>query len=217
MHFLDAWTSLSFLEQVRRLAPAAIMMLAIVLPGRRLAAFLAFALALTVPASGVIPGWPLSAAWGLLWAGVATVLWRGARTGMRRPAERSGGLESTLAGLMLGLPLFALLLLAIARQNLAPPATRETSLGALYLTVALVHLMVRRHVLRAALGWGFLGFALQTLESATTDVLPAHLAPPPAGTLLATAIALALVLRIALARARWAGSAWLSDAHDLHD
>jgi len=97
------------------------------------------------------------------------------------------------------------------------PATRAATAGALYLTLGLVHLMVRRHILRAALGWGFAGFGLQALQSATAASLPASLAPHPASSLLATAVALALVLRIALARARWAGSAWLSDAHDLHD
>ncbi len=218
MHFLDAWTTLPFLDQLRLLAPAAVMALAIVLPGRRIAAFLALALALAIPASGAVPGggWE-RAAWAALWLAVAGVLARSARAGMRRPSERSGGLESTLAGLMLGGPVFALLAVAIARQDLPIPATRAATFGSLYLSLALIHLMVRRHVLRSALGWGFAGFALHVLEGAGRAALPAAVAPPPGVVPLATGVALALVLRIARARARWAGSAWLSDAHDLHD
>jgi len=218
VHFLDAWTSLSFLDQLRLLAPAVVIGLATVLPGRRLAALLALALAISVPASGAIHGgWVLRAGWGLLWLTVAAVLYRAARAGMRRPAERAGGFESTLAGLMLGAPFLALLVLAIARQNLPLAPTRAATLGTLYLSLGLIHLMVRRHVLRSALGWGFVGVGLQVLEGATVGSVPASLAPPPGAALLATAVTIALVLRIALARARWAGSGWLSDAHDLHD
>ncbi|MEO5618558.1 MAG: hypothetical protein ABIS67_12355 [Candidatus Eisenbacteria bacterium] len=218
MHFLDAWTSLPILDQLRLLAPALVMALAIMLPGRRLAAVLALGLAITIPVSGAIPGgWALAAGWGVLWLVTGGVLYRAARAGMRRPAERRGGFESTLIGLMLGVPLFGLLAVAIARQNLPFATTRDATAGALFLALGLIHLMVRRHVLRSVLGWGFAGFGLQALQAATAASLPASLAPPKAAVLLATAITLALVLRIGLARARWAGSAWLSDAHDLHD
>lgn len=218
MHFLDAWTSLGFVGQVRLVAPAIVIALAIVLPGRRIAGFLALALALTCPLSGVIAGGlPIAIGWGALWLAVTALMLRAARAGMRRPAESRGGFESTLAGLMLGVPLFALLAVAIARQDLPLPATRATTAGALYLSLGLIHLMVRRHVLRSALGWGMAGFGLQALLGASSIAMPAAVAPHPASALLGTAITLALVLRIALARARWAGSAWLSDAHDLHD
>jgi len=218
VHFLDAWTSLPILDQLRMLAPAIVMALAVVLPGRRIAAVLALAFAVTVPASGAIPGgWPMAAGWALLWLAVAIVLARAARAGIRRPAERAGGFESTLAGLMLGLPLFALLAVAIARQNMPVEPTRAATTGAFYLALALIHLMVRRHVLRSALGWGFAGFGLQALQGATAASLPPALQPPIGAVLLGTAVTLALVLRIGLSRARWAGSAWLSDAHDLHD
>lgn len=218
MHFLDAWTSLPFLDQARLLGPALVMVLAIVLPGRRIAALLALGFAVTIPASGAFGGGrPLAAGWGVLWLVVAGVLYRAARAGMKRPAERRGGFESTLAGLMLGLPLFALLAIAIARQDLPLAATRAATAGSLFLALGLIHLMVRRHVLRSVLGWGFAGFGLQVLQAATLGSLPASLAPHPAVVLLATAVTLLLVLRIGLARAQWAGSAWLSDAHDLHD
>ncbi len=218
MHFLDAWTSLAFFDQIRLVAPAIVMALAIVLPGRSIAALLALLLAVTVPLSGTLPeGYALAFGWALLWLLVAGVLLRAARAGMRRPAEGRGGFESTLAGLLLGVPLFALLAVAIARQDLPLEATRAATAGSLYLTLGLVHLMVRRHVLRSALGWGFVGVGIQALQSAAAVRMPPAFAPPPGATLLATAVTLALVLRIALARARWAGSAWLSDAHDLHD
>ncbi len=217
MHFLDAWTSLSFFAQVRLVAPAIVMALAIVVPGRSVAALFALLLAVTVPVSGIVAGVPLALGWGILWLVVAFVLRRAARAGMRRPSEARGGLESTLAGLLLGVPLFALLAVAIARQDLPLAATRAATVGSIFLTLGLVHLMVRRHVLRSALGWGFVGVGLQALQSGAAVALPANLAPSAALSFVATAVTLALVLRIALARARWAGSAWLSDAHDLHD
>lgn len=218
MHFLDAWTSLSFLDQLRLAAPAALMVAAIMLPGRRVAMLLAFALALTTPLSGAIPGGPvLAAGWALIWVTIGAVLQRSAPAGVKRPVERAGGFESMLIGLMLGAPLFALLTLAIARQDLAIPTTRAATIGTLYATLGLVHLMVRRHVIRSALGWAFLGFGLQTLEGATRGALPAAFAPPAFTVLLATAVTVALVLRLGFARARAVGSAWLSDAHDLHD
>jgi len=217
VHFLDAWTSLSFFTQIRLIAPAIVIALAIVVPGRSVAALFALLLAVTVPVSGIVRSVPLAIGWGALWLVVAAILWRAARAGMRRPAEARGGLESTLAGLLLGVPLFALLAVAIARQDLPLDATRSATVGTMFLTLGLVHLMVRRHVLRSALGWGFAGVGLQALQSGATVALPANLAPPAGLALVATAVTLALVLRIALARARWAGSAWLSDAHDLHD
>jgi len=218
VHFLDAWTSLPFFAQIRLIAPAIVMALAIVVPGRSVAALFALLLAVTVPVSGMVPGgWPVAIGWALLWLVVAAILRSSARAGMRRPAEGRGGLESTLAGLLLGVPLFALLAVAIARQDLPLAATRAATVGSMDLTLGLVHLMVRRHVLRSALGWGFAGVGLQALQSASAAALPANLAPPAGLALIATAVTLALVLRIALARARWAGSAWLSDAHDLHD
>jgi len=218
MHFLDAWTSLSLLDQLRLVTPAALMIAAILLPGRRAAIAIAFALAVAVPLSGAASGGMLrQAGWALLWVLVGLVLVRGSGSGMRRPVERAGGLESSVIGLMLGIPFFALLTLAIARQDLGLVVTRVTTVGVLYVTLGLIHLMVRRHVLRSALGWGFLGFGLQVIESATLATLPRPIAPQSGFILVATAITLALVLRLGLSRARWVGSAWLSDAHDLHD
>ncbi len=218
MHFLDAWTSVSFVGQLRMLAPAALMIAAIALPGRRVSMMLAFGMALAAPLSGAIPArWPVAVGWGLLWAVIGAVVRRSAPAGVKRPVERAGAFESTFIGLMLGAPLFALLALAIARQDLSVPVTRAAVLGTLYATLGLVHLMVRRHVLRSALGWAFVGFGLQALQGATREALPAVFAPPAAGVLLATSVTVALVLRLGFARARTAGSAWLSDAHDLHD
>ena len=218
MHFLDAWTSLSLLDQLRLAAPAAFMIAAILLPGRRTAIAMAFALAVAVPLSGAVPGGPWRQwGWAVLWSVVGLVLVRGSGSGMSRPVERAGGLESSLIGLMLGVPFFALLTLAIARQDLAIGTTRTATVGVLYVTLGLIHLMVRRHVLRSALGWGFLGFGLQVIESATLASLPRGIAPSSGYLFVGTAVTLALVLRLGLSRARWVGSAWLSDAHDLHD
>jgi hypothetical protein len=218
VHFLDAWTRVSFLDQLRMIAPAALMIAAIALPGRRVSMMLAFAMALAAPLSGVIPGgWPLAVGWGLLWAAIGAVVHRSAPAGVKRPVERAGAFESTFIGLMLGAPMFALLTLAIGRQDLSVAVTRAAVMGTLYATLGLVHLMVRRHVVRSALGWAFLGFGLQVIEGATRGAVPAAFAVPRAATLLATSVTVALVLRLGFARAAAVGSAWLSDAHDLHD
>jgi hypothetical protein len=218
VHFLDAWASLSFFDQLRLAAPAALMLAAIALPGRRLTAGLALALAPAIALSGAIAGpWMLALGWGLLWLAIAAVLIRSAASGAQQPVERAGGFESMLIGLILGAPLFALLTLAIARQDLSIAATRAATAGTLYGTLGIVHLMVRRHIVRSALGWGFVGFGLQALEAAARDTLPATFAPPTAGLLLCTTVTVALVVRLGLSRAAAVGSAWLSDAHDLHD
>jgi hypothetical protein len=218
VHFLDAWTRLSLLDQLRLAAPAALMVAAIALPGRRLAATIALALAPATALSGAIAGpWPVAASWAGLWLIIAFTLQRFARPGIRHPVERAGGLESTLIGLVLGAPLFALLALAIARQDLSVEATRAATSGLLYETLGLIHLMVRRHVVRSALGWAFAGFGLQVLEGAARTAVPETFAPPRLGLVLATAFVCALVVRLGLTRARVVGSAWLSDAHDLHD
>jgi hypothetical protein len=62
-----------------------------------------------------------------------------------------------------------------------------------------------------------MGLGLQVLEGAAET---AQIGPTPGASiavLLATALSVGLALRVAMAREQHAGTAWVSDAHDLHD
>jgi len=80
-----------------------------------------------------------------------------------------------------------------------------------------LHLMLRGHVRRAAIAFASLGLGLQVLDGAARGAELPGSAPARGGVWLATAIAVALVVRLGHARERFAGSPWVSDAHDLHD
>jgi hypothetical protein len=72
-------------------------------------------------------------------------------------------------------------------------------------------------VTRGAFAVATMGLGLQALEQAARDgALPSG---EPAGAAIwaGTALAVALAARVARVREREAGSAWVSDAHDLHD
>jgi hypothetical protein len=77
--------------------------------------------------------------------------------------------------------------------------------------------MTRGHARRAGGGFASLGLGLQILDGAARAAqVPATL-PPEGAVLLATTVAVALSFRVAISRERLAGTAWVSDAHDLHD
>ncbi|OGF17984.1 MAG: hypothetical protein A2W00_02355 [Candidatus Eisenbacteria bacterium RBG_16_71_46] len=217
MHFLDSWTELSPLDLGRLLLPAACVALCILLPGRRVARIAAAGVALSVLLLREIGAWPLIAAWSAVWALVA---WRaGAATSRTGPASttRVGGVESGAVGLMLGVALLALLVAAVARQNLSPEDGRRASWGLLVMGLGLLHLMLRRHALRALVAFAALGLGLQMLNGVARSAQVPGTLPAEGRVLLATLIVLALVGRVAWARQCAAGSASVSDAHDLHD
>lgn len=215
MHFLDAWTTLPFLELVRLAVPAGLLLLAVLLPGRGIAALTPLGLAGCVPFLRELGlGHRGTAGWVLLWLAVAWLA--GRRSPGSRVRARLGGLESGGVGLLLGPALLALLLAAVARLDLDGEATRRASFGALLLTFGFLHLMMRRHVVRAATGFAALGLGAQALDAAARAVAGAAM-PPPGVPLAATALAIALAAHIGAARVTVAGSAWVSDAHDLHD
>ena len=110
-----------------------------------------------------------------------------------------------------------LLIAAVARQDLSPEDGRRASYGLLLLGLGLLHLMLRRHVRRAIVGFGALGLGFQVLDGAARGAQVALGALAQGPPLLATTIAVALAIRLARGRERHASSAWVSDAHDLHD
>jgi lipopolysaccharide export LptBFGC system permease protein LptF len=90
-------------------------------------------------------------------------------------------------------------------------------MGLLLIGLGVLHLMLRRHVRRAAIAFAAMGLGLQVLDGVARSAQIAGSAPPTAAVWLATAIAVALVIKLGRARERYARGPWVSDAHDLHD
>jgi hypothetical protein len=218
MHFLDSWTELPLHALARLMLPAAMLAASMLLPGRRIARLTAALVAIAVLFLDEL-GLPLAlrVPWAVLWAIVA---WRAGVAPSPRPgvaAWRPGGVESGAVGLLLALALLALLVAAVARQDLSPDFSRRASYGLLLMCLGLLHLMLRRDVMRATVGFASLGIGLQVLERAARSTLLPESAPNPALVLLSTAIVVGLTARLAHVRERDAGSSWVSEAHDLHD
>ena len=217
MHFLDAWAALPRLELLRFAVPATLLLVAVLVPGRTLARIVTLGLALSLPFLRELgaPAW-VTAGWVLLWLAIS---WQAGLPSRRtvRSGARLGGLESGTVGLLLGPALFALLLAGMARLDLDAALTRQCSFGVLLVSLGFLHLMLRRHALRAATAFAAMGLGLQVLQGAVRTVVTTGGAPPVGLPLFASALAVALAARIGVARVTTTGTAWVSDAHDLHD
>ena len=217
MHFIDAWASLPPLDLIRLLLPAGFLVLAVFLPGRGAARLTALGVALCLPLVRELEVPPqLLVVWVVLWIAIA---WQAGRVtaGARRSlTTRLGGMEPGTVGLLIGIALLALLFAAVARQDLAPEETRRVAYGLLLIDLGLLHLMLRRHALRAAVAFGALGLGLQVLDGMARAGEVGAAASTP-GVVLATAVAVAVAVRLAGSRERAAGTAWITDAHDLRD
>lgn len=218
MHFLDAWRELSGIDLVRLLAPAALLVLATLLPGARVARLAAIGVAASMPGLRELAVPALQVAgWTLLWLLLA---WRasGEREGEMEPLSRGGGrFEAGTLSLFLGGLLTLLLVIGIGRQDLSPEDARRASWGVVVLMTGTLHLMLRRHARRSAMAYGAMGLGLQVLDGAARGAQVQVGLSPPGAILIGTALAVLIVLRIARARERNAGSPWVHDAHDLHD
>ena len=218
MHFLDSWSQLSPLEFARWMLPAVLLGINVFVPGRPIARVTAVgvALALLMP-HGIGLSGALRFAWVMLWLVVAWAVGSGKPAATQQRIARPGGIESGAVGLLLGLALLTLLVVAVARQDLAPPDGRRASFGLLLVCLGLLHLMLRRDSMRAAVAFGTLGLGLQVLELAARQALQPLPAGPQGAVLLATLLAVSLSSRLARIRQRYARSTWVSEAHDLHD
>jgi len=218
VHFFNAWSELPLLDLIRLLAPLGFLTLGTLLPGGRVVRLAALGVAAAIPLLRelAVPPWML-AGWTALWAFVA---WRSGsdlESAPRPLAPTRSVLESGTVGLLLGLLLVALLLAGVARQGMSPEDGRRASLGAALLGLGLLHLMLRRHLRRSALGFAALGLGLQVLNGAARDAQVEDAPSSGGGILLATFLTIGLAMRIAGGRERNAGTAWVGDAHDLHD
>jgi hypothetical protein len=228
MQFLDAWSALTPVELARWLALPVLMLLATLLPGRRvtrLASILAAVLTALLPQMGTPIA--VTAGWVLLWLFVA---WRGGRlvaggegfpylpdAATGRAGGARAGVESGAVALPLGAALLALILPALSRQDLLPVDARRAATGAALVGAGVLHLMMRRHVRRAAIAFVSLGLGLELLAAAARASDVSGLGAPAGSALLAAALAVAFAIRVAGAREALTGTALVSEAHDLHD
>jgi hypothetical protein len=217
MQLLDSWTALPALDLLRCAVPVGLLVLAVFVPGRGIARLAALGVALSLPFLRELDAPALVVAgWTVLWLAIA---WRAGVASGRTPRSgaRLGGLESGTIGLLLGVALLGLVGASIVRLGLAAEPTRRCSYGVLLVCLGLLHLMLRRHAVRAATAFAAMGLGLQVLEGAVRRVATAGSSPPPVIPLLATALAVALAVRIGGARESASGTSWVGDAHDLHD
>lgn len=217
MHFLDAWAELSALDLARLLGPLGVLGFVTFVPGRAASRVAALLVAAVIPLWRELSTPPaLTIGWVLLWLVLAVDSGRGHAAPRPLAASRSL-LESGSVGIPLALSLGLLLVTAVARQDMSHEETRRASLAVLLVVIGLLHLMLRRHIRSAMLGFAAFGLGLQMLDGAAQ----AAQIGPSSGTgqaiLLAAWLAVILASRVADARARYAGTAWVSDAHDLHD
>lgn len=218
MHLLEAWTSLGPFHLARLLALPGAMLVAVLLPGRVLArgaALIGGAGVLLLPEFAV-PWWT-RAAWVALWLVIAWQSGKADRADALAAPARRRGVEAGAVALPLGLALLALMLAAVWRQTFEPEDARRASLGALLVGLGLLHLMMRRHVRRAVLAIGSLGVGLEMLTASARAADVVHEGAPAGTALLAALLAITLVVRVAEGRARYAGSLFVSDAHELQD
>src|SRR5262249_39370933 len=203
---------------LRLLLPAALLTLAIVLPGRGAARAVSLGVALTLPFLRPLdtPA-PLTAAWSALWLVVAWQVGLPALADAPPPRRRSGAVESRAVGLLVGAALLLVMVASLARPGLQARVGRRVVMALLLIGLGMLHLMLRGHVRRAAIAFAALGIGLQVLDGVARGAELPGSAPARGGVWLATAIAVVLVIRLSYARERFAGSPWVSDAHDLHD
>lgn len=220
MHLLDAWTALSVADLARLLGIPVAILVAALLPGRRLTGVAALAIAILVaPCDELSAPLAVRIGWVALWIAIAALTVSQGLDTARTSAPRRSGFEASVVALPLGAALALLLLAAVSRQSatLAPLDARRASLGALVLSAGVLHLMMRRHTRRALLAFGALGLGLELLAASARRADVTGAGAPAGVALLGTCVAVALVSRIAGSREQWSGSPLVSDAHELHD
>ena len=218
MHLLEAWTTLGPFHLARLLALPGAILVATLLPGRVLARGTALVSALAVGLLDelAVPWWARGA-WVVLWLVIAWQAGMPERADLLPSPPRRRGFEAGAVALPLGIALLALMLAAVWRQTFEADDARRASLGAMLVGLGLLHLMMRRHVRRASLALGALGVGLELLTASGRAADVAHEGAPAGAALLAAALAILIVARIAEGRERYAGSAFVSDAHELQD
>ena len=197
--------------------PAAVL-LAAFLPGRRIAGVAAIVACLFTIRSPELAAWPLALGWSALFAWLAAGLLRSpAVAAPPRPARTGRGFEAGAIALPLGVGLLVGLLAIVSRVGGEAFEARRATLGVLLVGAGVLHLMLRRNAQRAGLAFAALGLGLELLFASARAVDALGEGPPAGAPLVASVMGVALVQRIARARAEYAGSPFVSDAHQLQD
>ena len=194
MHLLEAWTTLGPFHLARLLALPGAILVATLLPGRVLARGTALVCALAVGLLDelAVPWWARGA-WVVLWLVIAWQAGMPERADLLPSPPRRRGFEAGAVALPLGIALLSLMLAAVWRQTFEADDARRASLGALLVGLGLLHLMMRRHVRRAALALGSLGVGLELLTASGRAADVAHEGAPAGAALLAAALAILIV------------------------
>ena len=109
------------------------------------------------------------------------------------------------------------MLAAVWRQTFEPDDARRASLGALLVGLGLLHLMMRRHVRRAPIAWARWASGSSCSPRPRAPWTSRTRARPRAARCWRQHSAITIVTRIADARERYAGSPFVTDAHELQD
>lgn len=218
MHLLEAWTRLPLHELALLLLLPTVLLLATLLPGGAVAraAAVVGAVAALVLGELAVPWWT-RAAWVVTWLAIAWQVGLPDGAGAAPAPPRRRAFEAGAVALPLGLALLALMVAAVWRQVFADRDALRASLGVLLVGLGLLHLMMRRHVRRATLAVGAAGLGLELLIAAARAADVGGEGAPAGTAWFATVLALTLVVRVADGRARYAGSVFVSDAHELQD
>jgi hypothetical protein len=91
------------------------------------------------------------------------------------------------------------------------------AIGLVFVGLAIVQLMLRRNVIRAAAAFGALALGLHVLIDVARHSAVGGAGGEALGVPLAAALSAALAIRLGRTRREVAGTAAVSDAHDLHD
>lgn len=218
MNLFRLWFALPPQDLLRLLVPPALLVLATVLPGRGMARATAAGVGLTLPFLRPLETPALlTAAWSALWFVVAWQVGLPAPGSPPSAQKRTGAVESGTVGFLVGIALLLLMIMSLARQDLEPRVGRRVVLALMLIGLGVLHLMLRRHVRRAAIAFAALGLGLQVLDGVARGAQIAGSAPAHAAVWIATAVAVALVIKLGRTRERLAGGPWVNEAHDLHD
>jgi hypothetical protein len=216
VHFLDAWTELTLAESVALGGPALLALLALALNDLRWAGWAVGLAPLPVLVRPGVWSDPYAWLWALAGVGIGVRVAQSPREAPGRPRARAGVEMALLATLLVGASGVALLF-ALAQQPFAPDDVRDATLGIVLVALGLMHLLLRRHLARGALGFFTVGAGLAILGRVANGALPAPHALGAAAVLATTLVAAVVALRSAHTRAEAAGSVWIGAAHDLHD
>jgi hypothetical protein len=217
MRYIESWTGLPPFEVVRLLLPLGFLVLTILLPGRRTARLgaIGVALAISVTPDLFAESW-IGPSWTVLWLLIA-VLAGGGPPREPLPARPGTWFEGGTVGALLVIALLALLLGAVSRQDLSADLARRSGLGVAAVGLGLLHLVLRLNIRRSIVAWGAIGLGIELLSGAADGLLFQEHVVARGSVLLATAIVLALVVRISTTRIHIGAGGRVSEAHDLHD